>query len=379
MAWNEPGNNGRDPWSQGPGGKRPEVQVDLKDLARRLRGIFGNKGPRGPALLIGAGIVFAAWLLSGLYTVDEQEQAVVVRFGAYVGTTGPGLHWHWPAPIERKNKVNVTEVRQQSVQAELLTKDLNLVDINMTLQYRVSSAQAVRFNLRRTVEYTMGNAGISALQDVISGTTADDVLNLGRQSVIATSVQQQLQQLLDSYKCGLQVTGASIKAAPPDAVAAAFFDNWNANEEQTSRRNEAQGFAADRLPKAQAYRDQAIARAEGDTARFSALLQEYRKSPQITRTNMYIDAMREIYANSGKVLVDIDKGTANINLPLEQLLKSTPPAKAETKAEAEPSAPPQAAAPAPEASAPAPQAPHASPGPPPDGDDNTRSRDRESH
>lgn len=380
MAWNEPGNNNRDPWNQGSGGKRGDLPPNLNELIRRLRARFGGKGPNGSMILLLAVGLLLVWLLSGFYQVDEQEQAVVLRFGAYVGTVGPGLHWHLPPPLEHKKNINVTNPRQTSVQAELLTKDLNLVDVALTVQFRVSSVQDNLFSVHQPDD-ALRQAAASALQEVVAGYAVDDVIRVGAQAVIAENTKQRLQQLVDGYHCGLLVTDASLKVNPPEAVTAAFADAYKADDEQKSRRNDAQAYAADRLPKARAeaarkvgeataYREQAIARAEGDAARFTALLQEYRKSPQVTRKRLYLETMSEIYAGAGKVLLQTGSGT-NLNLPLEQLLGG---AAAPANAPAEPRSGGDGAAPAapPRSSA----VPGAGSG---NSDDSSRSRDRESH
>jgi modulator of FtsH protease HflK len=334
MAWNEPG-GGRDPWSQGPGGKRPgEQPPDLMELFRKLRGRWSGRG-RGPGSSV-VGLVAAllglTWLLFGFYTVDEQDRAAVIRFGAYAYTEGGGLHWHWPPPIEHVKRINVTNPRQASVMGEMLTKDLNLVEAGLTVQFRIASAEDYLFNVDRPDDL-LSAAARSALEDVVATCTIDEVLSVGNQAAIAARARDQLQQILDRYHTGLQVTDASLsKAEPPDEVKAAFADAMKAAEDQKRVQNEAQADASDRLPKARAdaakqidearaFRDAAIARAEGDTARFSALLAEYKKAPQVTRERLYLETMSAIYANSSKALVDLDKGNPSFTLPLEQMLR----------------------------------------------------------
>lgn len=334
MAWNEPGNNNRDPWSQGPGGKRGEIP-DLNQLLKRLRDRWSGSGLGGvPALLVAALLVLI-WLLAGFYTVDEQDRGLVIRFGAYARTDGPGLHWHLPPPIEHVKKVNVGGSRQAPVQSELFTKDQNLVDIGLSVQFRVSAVEDNAFNVERPDE-TLQFAAKSALQQVIAGYTIDEVVGKSdlsnSQSEIAAKTRQLLQQILDGYHCGLQITDVSLsKVAPPDAVQPAFADTIRAADDQKRAHADAQSYAASRVPvargeasrsvnEAQTYRDQVIARAEGDAARFNAVLQEYRKSPQVTRKRLYLDTMTEIYAKSGAVLVDVDKGNPSFNVPLQQLL-----------------------------------------------------------
>jgi modulator of FtsH protease HflK len=341
MAWNEPGNNNRDPWSQGPGGKRGDAPPDLNELLKRFKNRWGGRDGKGlggvPVLLIVALLVLV-WLLFGFYTVSEQEQALVIRFGTYARTDGPGLHWRLP-PFEHVKKIDVSQPRQASVQGELLTKDQNLVDVTFTAQFRVATPEDSVFNIT-SPDDTLRLAAQSALQQVVAQYSVDDVLNTAQQA-IALRTRQMLQQILDNYHCGLQVTDASLsRVQPPEAVQPAFFDTIRAAEDRKRAHNDAQAYADSRVPtargdaarsvtEAQAYSDQVIARAKGDAARFDAVLQQYRKSPQVTRKRLYLDTMSEIYAKSAKVLVDVDKGNPNFTVPLQELLKglsvATPP------------------------------------------------------
>jgi len=305
--------------------------------------------------------------------VEEQERALVIRFGAYAHTEGPGLHWHLPPPIEHVKMVNVGIPRQAPVQSELFTKDQNLVDVGLIVQFRVSSVEDNYLNVEKPDE-TLQSAAQSALQQVIAGYTIDDVVGKSdlsnSQAEIAAKTRQLLQQILDGYHCGLQITDVSLsKVTPPDALVPAFADTIKAADDRKRAINDAQAYASSRVPvargeasrsvnEAQAYRDQIIARAEGDVARFNAVLLEYRKSPQVTRKRLYLDTMTEIYSRSGTVLVDVDKGIPNFTVPLQQMLNGTPDSPA----------PAAAGAPA-----------NATPAPAPNGnDDNSaRSRNRE--
>ena len=357
MAWNEPGNNNRDPWNQGSGGKRGELPPDLNQLLKRFKERWGGgKGLGGVPLLLVAALLGLIWLLLGFYTVDEQERGLVIRFGAYARTDGPGLHWHLPPPFEHIKKVNVGIPRQTSVQSAAFTRDQNLVDLVLSVQFRVSSAEDNFLNVEKPDE-TLQSAAQSALQQVIAGYSIDEVVGKSdlsnNQAQIAAKTRQLLQQILDGYHCGLQISDVSLsKVTPPDALVPAFADTIKAADDQKRARSDAQAYASSRVPvargeasrsvtEAQAYRDQVIARAEGDVARFNAVLQEYRKSPQVTRKRLYLDTMTEIYSGSGTVLVDVDKGNPNFTVPLQQLLngagENPAPAAAAPSAAAPPS------------------------------------------
>ncbi|MCX7060989.1 MAG: FtsH protease activity modulator HflK [Gammaproteobacteria bacterium] len=354
MAWNEPG-PGRDPWNQNSGGKRgkegpPDLDALLKKLKERWFGKGGGRGPAGagaggvPKGLAGiALVVFAAsWLYMSFYTVEEQQRAVITRFGAYAGTTGPGLHWAtWP--IERVETVDFTQVRQANEKATMLTQDENIVDVDLSVQFRVSSAEDLVFNIRKP-EDTLRQATQAAMREVVGRSTMDFILTDGRQAV-ADQIKVILQERLNDYKAGLIVTEVNLQQAqPPDQVLDAFADAIKAREDKERLQSEAEAYANDRLPRARgeaarrvaeatAYRDQTVARAQGDAARFTALYEEYRKAPQITRKRMYFDAMTEVYGSSSKVLIDVDKGSPAIYLPLEQLLRNGQKAASDPGAE----------------------------------------------
>lgn len=354
MAWNEPGSNNRDPWNQNGGNKGggnngnnqgpPDLDEIIKRFKARLSGKGGKKGPVGtgpqmPKLPggvfgIALGVLAFLWVIAGFYTIDEQERGVVFRFGAYTATTEPGLRWHLPWPIEKLEKVNVTGVRSVSDRAVMLTQDENIIDVELAVQYRVSSAYDYLVNVDDP-DMTLRQATKAVVREVVGSSLMDFVLNEGRQAV-ADRAKISLQERLDEYKSGLIVTEVNLKQVqPPEAVQEAFADVIKAREDLERQKNEAQAYANDRLPKARgaaardiaeatAYKDQIVAKAEGDAARFTSLVTEYKKAPAVTRQRMYLDTMSEVYRSSSKVVVDIDKGSPMIYLPLDQLLKNMP-------------------------------------------------------
>lgn len=342
MAWNEPGPN-RDPWSQGPGGNKPgnEGPPDLDEMLKRLKARFGGSGGNRPSGSLPAGAfglaavaLIALWLFTGFYVVDEQERGVILRFGAYNRTAEPGVGWRMPWPIERIEPVNLTQVRQVNDRQSMLTKDENIVDVELTVQYRVSSVEEFLFNVDDP-DMTLKQATKSAVRETVGRSEMDFILTEGRQA-IADKTKQLLQERLDEYKAGLIVTEVNLQQAqPPEAVQSAFADAIKAREDQQRLKNEAEAYANDRLPKARgaaarqvaeatAYRDQVVARAEGDASRFTALVAEYHKAPQVTRDRLYLDSMSDVMGNSSKILIDVDKGNPMLYLPLDQLLKNAP-------------------------------------------------------
>lgn len=342
MAWNEPG-PGRDPWNQGP--KRGEGPPDFDEMLKRFKARFSGKSsgsgkpPGGLPLPNGMfGLLLAAvallWLASGFYVVDEQERAVVLRFGHFVETTDPGLRWRKPWPIEREEIVNVTGVRSVKDQAVMLTKDENIIDVELSVQYRVSSVEDYLFNLEDP-DMTLRQATKSAVREVVGQSTMDFILTDGREEV-AERTKRLLQDRLNDYKSGLIVNEVNMQQAqPPESVQAAFADAIKAREDQQRLKNEAEAYANDRLPKARgaaarqmaeatAYRDQVIAKSTGDASRFNQLAAEYRKSPKVMRERLYLDSMNSVLSNTSKVLVDVDKGGSMIYLPLDQIMKNQP-------------------------------------------------------
>lgn len=345
MAWNEPGPN-RDPWNQGPGGNKPGGggPPDLDEILKRLKARFGGGGggSRGssgggmplPKSIIGlvAAALVGLWLFTGLYVVDEQERGVILRFGEYSRTATPGVGWRAPWPFETIEAINVTQVRQITDRQSMLTKDENIVDVSLTVQYRVSNVEDYLFNIE-SPDGTLQQATKSAVRETVGRSDMDFILTAGRQA-IGDQTKQILQETLDEYKSGLVVTEVNLQQAqPPEAVQASFADAIKAREDQERLKNEAEAYANDRLPKARGaaarqlaeatgYREQVLARAEGDASRFSQLVTQYRQAPQITRERMYLDSMSEVMARSSKILIDVDQSNPVFYLPLDKLIKS---------------------------------------------------------
>lgn len=339
MAWNEPG-PGRDPWNQGP--KRGDGPPDLDEMLKRLKSrLGGGRGGNGggktgtplPGGLIGLVVVALAllWAASGFYVVDEQEQAVVLRFGQHVATTEAGLHWRMPWPIEAEEIVNVTGVRATRDRATMLTQDENIVDLELTVQYRVSDVNAFVFNVADP-DLTIRQVTKSSVREVVGQSRMDFILTEGREE-IADRTKLLLQERMEEYGTGLFVTEVNLQQAqPPEPVQAAFADAIKAREDQQRLKNEAEAYANDRLPRARgaaarqveeanAYREQVVAKAQGDASRFTQLLAEYREAPKVTRERLYLDAMGEVYGNNNKILIDVDKGSPLLYLPLDQLMR----------------------------------------------------------
>ena len=369
MAWNQPDGDGsgRDPWGnrggqQGP----PDLDELLGNLQRRLRGLFrGGSGGGGGARPGGGGggkglrafgarglglvvaLILVGWGLAGIYIVEPAEEGVILRFGEYHETTGPGPHWA-PYLIDSVEQVNVEQIRRaeigyrsdagdQSVPPEslMLTRDENIVDVGFAVLYRIKDARNYLFQVRDP-DLTLRQATESAIREVVGRNVMDFVLTDGR-AVVAEQVRELTQEILDRYQTGLLVASVNMqKAQPPDQVRDAFSDAVKAREDEERYKNEARAYAAEILPRArgdanamlqqaEGYKQRVINEAQGDTARFTSVLDEYRKAPDVTRQRLYLDAMQGVLERSTKVLIDVEGGNNLLYVPLDKLLTGGAP------------------------------------------------------
>ena len=346
MAWNEPGGNKpRDPWGGGGDQGPPDLDEVLKNLRGKFSGLFGGKGGGsgngGGASLIA--IVSAAlvvlYLFWGAFTVDQQDRAVVLSFGKYDRTLGPGLNWHWP-PVETVRKVKVDQTREYSLREEMLTRDTNIVGVNLKVQYRVVDAQTYVLRVADS-EAVLRHAVESALRQVVGAATMDEVLIEERER-IGADVRLRLQEYLDRYNTGLLIVELILdRTAAPEAVRDAFDDVARAKEDEERFRNEAQTYANGVIPdasgrarrlreEAQAYKEQVVARSEGDAQRFEALLTEYRRAPAVTRDRLYLETLEQVLAGASKVLIDTKSGNNMLYLPLDQMIRQQKEGRAQS-------------------------------------------------
>ncbi len=360
MAWNEPGGGGNqhDPWSgggrrggggSGGGGNNqgpPDLDEALKKFQDKLnRMLGGGRGKRGGGGTGGGGgkrntfalpgllaiIALAIWAASGFYLVDQSERGVVLRFGKFQTVVTPGLHWN-PPLIDDVRMVNVTRVRSISQTKSMLTRDENIVQVEMSVQYRVTDPRAYLLNVRNP-DVSIENALDSALRHVVGGTEMDDILTSGRE-LLASTVSTRLQSYLNNYGVGMNVQAVNVEStSAPDAVQAAFDDVIKAREDRQRSINEAIGYANAIIPvaqgraqrmleQAQGYRESVVADAQGNSNRFNSLLSEYRNAPQIMRDRMYIETVSDVLGNTSKMLVNINESSPLMVLPLDQLTKN---------------------------------------------------------
>jgi membrane protease subunit HflK len=245
---------------------------------------------------------------------------VVVTLGAKTEITNPGLHWHWPWPIESVKKVNVSNIESWQKDFQMLTRDENIVELQVGVQYRIRKPEDFLFQLRSPTD-TLEHTTESALREVVGENLMDFVIQQGLTQV-SSETQRILQQALDSYKAGIVVTSVNIKRAEaPEEVRAAFIDASRAQEDQHRLVNEAEAYANDILPKARGsaerlreealgYKGRVMAQAEGDASRFVALAKEYARAPEVTRRRLYLDMNERVLSATTKVLAP--RGTAPI-------------------------------------------------------------------
>ncbi|HAI70260.1 MAG TPA: FtsH protease activity modulator HflK [Gammaproteobacteria bacterium] len=351
MAWNEPGNENKDPWGrrkneQGP----PDLDEIVKKVQDTLGNLFGGgggsknggssrnddgdeggEGISGTAISVIAAILLIIWGLFGLYMIQPAEVGVVTQFGRFKEITQQGLNWHWPYPIEEVQTVNVEQVRVKNHKALMLTEDENIVEIELNVQYRIINAKDYLFNVQEP-DSTLLQATESALREIVGTSDMDGVLTNERTRV-ATETKVLIQDILDRYKTGLTVISVNMQnAQPPAAVQAAFADVIKAREDEERSKNKAHAYANEVVEKAsgfadqlreesQAYKAQVVARAEGETKRFLSILTEYEKAPDITRQRLYFESMETVLSNSSKVMIDV-QGNNLMVLPLDSILNN---------------------------------------------------------
>ena len=318
----------------------PDLNVKRGGKKRSNQGAGGPPEFRLPSLenipshfiiVILAGIFFI-WLATGLYTVGPDEVGVIQRFGKVTEVKAPGLHYHFPIPIEKVQRPKIKEIKRLEIgfrtidpgpparyreiplEALMLTGDENIVNMNFIVQYQIKDPQFYLFNIRNQ-EKTIRDAAESALREVIGKNKIEDILTVGKYR-IQQETQELLQSILDLYKSGLKVATVELQDVhPPDEVMDAFKDVASAKEDKNKLINEAHGYYNDELPKArgeaariiaeaEAIRDEIIRYAEGDTSRFLQNYEEYKKAKEITRRRLYIETMEDILPGVQKFILE---------------------------------------------------------------------------
>jgi membrane protease subunit HflK len=373
MPWNNQGNDGGGPWGQGggtggnnggssgpwgqggSGGGKPPQDIDElvqqgRDALRRIIPGGGQSSGRSFILLL---IIFAGiWAATGFYRVNPQQQGVVLRFGEWVRTTAPGLHYHIPFPVEtvltpevtRDNRIEIgyrdvggssSSRRDIADESQMITGDENIVDIDFVVFWRVSDAGQYLFNLAEPDE-TIKVAAEAVMREIIGRTTIQTVLTEGRQE-IQVQARQQLQDLLDEYKAGVRVRDVQLLAVdPPADVIDAFNEVQRARQDRDKLKNQADAFRNDIVPRArgeaaqlvaeaQAYEAEVVNRATGDASRFDQVYKAYLQNKDVTKERIYIETIEKILSNVDKIIIDESSSGNGVvpYLPLNELNKKS--------------------------------------------------------
>ncbi len=338
MPWNEPGNDKKGPWdpkkkSDGP----PDLDDLLKSFWKKIGGSGGGNSTRGSGNGGGIGLssililALIVWVALGTYTVKEQENAVILRFGAYNRTVEAGIHW-LPKGIEKKLIVDIQKLRKIDIHAEMLTRGANIVFVDLGIQYLVIDPQDYLFNLTDP-DGTVRDVAETALRQIIGDSTLDDTIAQGK-TLIRTRTMEIMRRILDDkYHAGIRITNVTVgDAKPPQAVKEAFDDVISAQADRKKYEKEAEAFANREIPKAEgnaqkiieaalAYKEKVVADAQGKVAVFNKLLPQYEAAPKVTRRRLYLETMEQVMGKMNKIIVDKKSNQLNV-MSLDALLSA---------------------------------------------------------
>ena len=297
MAWNTPGGNG--------GGKRGDDVFSR--LLRPLRGIAGDGG-----YMRWIGIALVVLLaLDSIVLVTEQQRGVVLRFGRFARVMQPGPNLKLPWPLERVTKVDATTIQTFSDNVPILTRDENIVSVEINVQYRVADPVQFLFGTRDAKE-VLKEATLSAVREQVGRSDLNTVLSA--RSALAVSSRERLETALKAYRTGLTVTELNLpNARPPEEVKPAFDDVNSAQQDKDRLKNEAEAYASKVVPEARGraarvrteadgYRVAAIAGATGDAQRFDLLVEQYKSAPEVTRKRLWLETVQDVLSRNRTVV-----------------------------------------------------------------------------
>ena len=366
MAKNPEQNNNQD---QGP----PDLDELLNDLGKKIGRLFGRKESTQKNSKLNNGgsqsevpqdqlpvttivlIIALIWAATGFYIVDQGSRGVVLRFGKNTEVTMPGPRWHIPFPVESVEVVNLEQVRTLEVgyrssgnsvarskelrESLMLTDDENIIDLQFAVQYNLKSAENFLFN-NRSADASVRGAAESAIREIVGKSKMDFALYEGREE-IAVKAKKLMQEILERYDTGINVTSVTMQnAQPPEQVQASFDDAVKAKQDLERQKNEGQAYANDIIPKAkgaasrltseaQGYRVKVESEAKGNASRFEQILTQYNRAPEVMRDRIYIEAQEQILSNISKVIVDQKNSNSLLYLPLDKLIQQTSPSSKE--------------------------------------------------
>ncbi len=352
---------GGSPWGSPPGGGNgsgrgptpPDIDEIIKNIQKTINRFIPGRGAGGSKpIFLGLIILVIIWVASGLYRVLPDEQGVVLRFGKFVNSTQPGLNYHFPYPIETALTPKVTKVNRIDVgfrtgsdtgfssagiadvpeESLMLTGDENIVNIDFSVFWVIKDAGKFLFKIQDP-QGTVKAAAETAMREVIAKSRIQPILTEGR-SQIEVETQEIIQDILDEYNSGIQITQVQTqKADPPDQVIDAFRDVQAARADMERSKNEAEAYANDVIPRArgeaakilqaaEAYKKQVVARAEGEASRFISIYTEYALAKEVTQERMYLETMEKVLASIDKVIIEKNASSGVIPyLPLPELGK----------------------------------------------------------
>ena len=349
MAWNEPGDqkpNKKDPWNRNKS-EDSNSSFERFDLFEKLGKLFGSKkkdpfqknksSSLGVTLI--ALVVVGVFGYSGFYTSTDAERAVVLRFGKVDRTETAGLHWKIPF-IEEVQKVDVNLMRQTQASGSMLTKDENVVDVEITVQYTITDPVLYLYKVANP-DSSLNQAIDSALRYVIGHTTMDDVITVGINNVRG-STKELLESIIEKYNMGISIVNVAFKAKAPGAVKDAFDDAISAQEDEQRFKSEAEAYRNDKIPNAQgqaksiieeaeAYKLSIVNKAQVDVARFNKILPEYNLAPEITKKRIFLETMEQVYAANPNVIINVKNNNQMIYLPLDKMINDNQKAQGSSK------------------------------------------------
>jgi modulator of FtsH protease HflK len=332
MAWNQPGGNNNNPWGKKPAAGGGDLDQTFKDFQKRVESLFGGGGKGGSLFVVLAAIAIAIWMLTGFYTINLGSSGVVQRFGEYVATVPNGWGWRFPWPIEKVTEVDTAGQKATTFKSRVLTSEPNMVELDMTVQWRIKDPVDYLFNVRLPEE-TLVEVSESVIREVVGRNDQQAILASNRLKIVIDT-REILQRTLDVYGAGIEVITVNIEGVQvPEAVQQAQSESVKA---QADRERDilaarayangiiptAEGLAARTVQEAEAYKAGKIQQATGDASYFNQLLTAYEKAPAVTRERLYLEAVEAVMRSSRKVIVDSKGSNGNmIYLPLDKMLE----------------------------------------------------------
>ncbi len=302
-------------------------EIPLKRSLRRFK--MGNPQDNWTGYIkYGILLVVVLWICSGFYQVQPSEAGVVLRFGKYLETTDAGLHYHLPTPFEDVIKVNVTQERSINLgsadsrdyrnnaftESHMLTGDENIVDINLTVVWKIKNAKDFLFSMR-SPEETVSVAAQSVLREIVGQSEMQPIIT-GDRGKVEDETKDELQRVLDEFNAGIVIVRVKLqKADPPREVVDAFNEVQRAKADMERFKNEAEAYRNEVIPNAkgqaaqiaqdaEAYKSATINKAEGEAKRFASVYEAYKNGKEVTIRKMYLDSIESVLSHAHKVIID---------------------------------------------------------------------------